>query len=84
MNGQSWDVFDQLIAEAARVRDEVMPIYLARGAAGENAVRNMRRQLDGVMRTLLRREYERARVLLEALRVQRPPSDGRIRTPGGP
>jgi hypothetical protein len=68
-------VFDELMAEAARVRDEVMPAYLALGPSGENAVRNMRRQLDGVMQTLLRREHDRARILAAALRAQHPPSE---------
>lgn len=69
---RSWQVFEELISEAARVRDQVMPGYLALGAPGEYAVRNMRRQLDSAMRVLLRRDYIQAKVLATALRAQRP------------
>lgn len=70
-----WEIYEQLIAEAARVRDEVMPGYLALGAPGESAVRNMRRQLDDAMRTLLKRDAARASVLVAGLRAQRPQND---------
>jgi len=75
----SWAIFDELIAEAARVRDQVMPAYLSLGPAGDNAVRNMRRQLDSVMRVLLRREHTNARILATALRAQQPPSESTLR-----
>lgn len=65
------EIFEQLIAESVRVRDEVMPGFLALGRAGDNAVRNMRRQLDGAMRALLQRDRDRAATLLAALRAQR-------------
>jgi len=69
----SRQVFEDLMSEAARVRDQVMPRYLALGAPGEYAVKNMRRQLDSVMRVLLRQDRVLAKILVAALRSQKPP-----------
>jgi hypothetical protein len=74
MSDESWVVFEDLMSEASRVRDQVMPGYLALGAPGAYAVRNMRRQLDSAMRVLLRRDRVQARVLATALRAQKPPT----------
>lgn len=73
------DLFEQLIAEAARVRDDVMPYYVRLGAPGENALRNMARQLDAATRAIYRQDEAHASRMLAVLKQQRVPSEGRLK-----
>ena len=73
------DLAEQLIIEAARVRDEVMAYYVRMGAPGENACRNMARQLDSAIRALYRHDEGRATRMLAVLKQARIPSEGRIK-----
>ncbi len=62
------NLVDALIAEMARVRDQVMPSYLAIGAPGVFALAMMRNDLDAAARALAEQDGVSCLRLYESLK----------------
>ena len=62
------NLVDVLIAEMARVRDEVMPSYILIGDSGRIALHLMRAELDAAARALAEQDAVKCLTMLASLK----------------